>query len=277
MINNFNPDSTERTIEHVKKIAFEIVNEAHATFRNDMNKMQDLWNVYNNVFDSKKYDYLTKVDDDLTYPAQIRDMASQVIRSKLNILESEQARRKMRLKAQVCDERSMKVKYEQRMKAVLEAIEASIGDRYAQVDETIRQVNEKLTDLENQLQVQPENEEAAMELEMLKQQMPLIRLEYGKMLRILNKEKVDMEDVTSKVSYFKSMNEVDILENICNAFISSLLMDQDKRDDIDSAFRDKLVTGRPTFLVYYDPKIKKAVIKQMEAMRSFYSRSSSSP
>ena len=67
--------------------------------------------------------------------------------------------------------------------------------------------------------VKQEDEETAMRLESLRANMPLIRLEYGKMLRTIQRQKVNMEDIANKVRNFKRYSEVEVVENIANAFI----------------------------------------------------------
>jgi hypothetical protein len=276
MINTFHLiPSNDKGIGYIKDMAFEIIRESEATFRNEVLEMHKLWNSYNNNFDASKYDYLTKVEGDLTYPAKVRDIASQLLRSSLNVLESEQARRKIRLKAAVCDERSQQKKYEERMKAVMDAIEASVEEQYAIIESAIQEVQDELNDLEQQLQVQPDNEEVAAQLQQLKTNMPAIRLEYGKMIRQLNRQGADINTIGEKIKYFRQYNEVELIESIANAFIKSKTADPMAREDFNKGFKEKIVTDRPTYIVNYNEKTNKVDFHQFDAIRSFYSRSSS--
>jgi len=259
----------------IKKTAFEIIREAESTFYDELTEIQKLWDVYVGKFDTKKYDYLTKVEDGLSYPAKIRDVAAELVRSKLNVLESEQARRKPRFKAIVYDERTLKKKYEDRMKTVLDAIEQSVDDQYAYVQSVMQEVQDQMSDLEKQVQVQPENEESAMQLEGLKTNMPAIRLEYGKMLRNLEREGADINDVQNKVVEFRKYNEVELVESMANAFIKSMLNDSNVRDDFNLLFREKIVSGRPEYFVNYNEKTGKVDFHLQDSMRAYYSRNSS--
>lgn len=262
----------------LRTYALNIVSEATASFSKEVLEFQQLWNVYNGKFNAAQYDYITKVDksEDLSYPAKVRDLGSQIVRSKINILESEQARRKPRFKAVACDERSQKEKYERRLRAVLDAIDASVSDKYLLLETTIQQVNEQMQDAEKQLQVEPENEEMALRLEQMKASMPMIRLEYKRMLRELQRQSIDMQELNGRVAAFRNSTEVDIAESLANAFIKSIFVDPDKRDDFNIAFREKIVTGCPTYFVNYNSKTKKVDFKAQSAIRSFYSRSTSS-
>ena len=268
----------EQRVGALKNYALQVVSEATASFTQDIQDMQKLWNVYNGKFNAAQYNYLTKVDpkSDLVYPAKVRDVGSQIVRSKINILESEQARRKPRFKAVACDERSQKEKYERRLRAVLDAIDASVSDKYLMLESTIQQVNEQMQDVEKQLQVEPENEEMAARLQEMKANMPLIRLEYQRMLRELKRQSVDMQELNSRVASFRNTTEVDIAESLANAFIKSIFVDPDKRDDFNIAFREKIVTGCPTYFVNYNKKTKKVDFRALNAIRSFYSRATSS-
>lgn len=265
----------DKGIGWIKRTAFEIIQEAQTAFVKDLENLKKLWDVYNGNFNAKVYDYLTKVEDDLAYPAKVRDMGAELVMSKLQILESEQARRKPRFKASVTDERSLQKKYEQRMKAVLDAIDASLEEQFAIMDSTMQQIQDELGDMEQRLQVQPEDEETAMQLESLRANMPLIRLEYGKMLRTIQRQKVNMEDIANKVRNFKRYSEVEVVENIANAFIKSLLKDANLREDFNAGMREKIVTGQPMYLVDYNEKTGKVDFHVQSAMRGFYSRSSS--
>lgn len=265
----------EKGFGWIKETAFEIIREAEATFFDELNDIQKQWDVYSGKFDKNKYDYLTKVDGNLSYPAKMRDVASELVRSKINVLESEQARRKPRFKAVVYDERTLKKKYEERMKAVMDAIEQSVDDQYAYIQSVMQEVQDQQNDLEKQLQVQPENEEAAMQLEGLKANMPAIRLEYGKMLRNLEREGADISDVQAKVAEFRKYNEVEIIETMANAFVKSMLNDSDVRDDFNRSLREKIVTGRPLFFVNYNEKSGKVDFRLQDSIRAYYSRNSS--
>lgn len=279
MINTFQlKNAEEKDDKFIKMTALEIIQEAEMAFNKERQEFQQLWDVYNGTLNNNKYNYLTKADphSGLIYPAKVRDIGAQVVRSKINILESEQARRKARFKATVSDERSQKKKYEYRMRSVLDAINAQVSDRYLAVQSVIQQVNEQLQDMEQQLQVQPENEEMAMQLETMRANMPAIRLEYQRMLRELQREDADLQDLSKRVLEFRKYNEVEICETIANAFIKGLIVDPDKRDDFNKGFREKIVTGRPTYLVNFNKRTGKVDFKQVDAMRSFYSKSSSS-
>lgn len=268
----------EQRVGALKNYALQVVSEATASFTQDIQDMQKLWNVYNGKFNAAQYNYLTKIDpkSDLVFPAKVRDVGSQIVRSKINILESEQASRKPRFKAVACDERSQKEKYERRLRAVLDAIDASVSDKYLMLESTIQQVNEQMQDVEKQLQVEPENEEMAARLQEMKANMPLIRLEYQRMLRELKRQSVDMQELNSRVASFRNTTEVDIAESLANAFIKSIFVDPDKRDDFNIAFREKIVTGCPTYFVNYNKKTKKVDFRALNAIRSFYSRATSS-
>ena len=259
----------------IKTTAFHIVEEAQSSFRTEMIELQKLWDSYNGEFDEHKYDYLTKVEGDLTYPAKVRDIASQTVRAKINVLESEQARRKPRFKATVADKRSQEKKFEQRMKAIIDAIDASVEEQYAIIQSSMQQVQDQLNDLEQQLQVQPENEQTQAQLQQLKANMPSIRLEYGKILRFLERQGADFDSIKKKVEYFRQYNEVELVETIANAYIKALVTEQNNREDFNRGFREKIVTGKPTYITYYNEKTKKTVFKQIDSTRAFYSQNSS--
>mgnify|MGYP002507801838 CR=1 FL=1 len=261
----------EKTEQWAKKVSMAIKNEAESKFAGEHTALAQLWDVYNNEFDAKDYEYLTKVEGELSYPAKVRDIASKVIRSKLNILESKQARRRFKFKCMVCDERSMSEKYAKRVDNILDSIESSLDDSYDYVKENIASIQDRLQDLEKQLQVQPQDEQAQAQMEQLKANMPMIRLEYNKILRALNRQSLDMDQVKSKIGYFKQFNDVEIAEILASSFIKSALAGN-LRDAYDSGFREKIATDHPTFFIDYDRKSGKVVFKRLDSVSAYYDR-----
>lgn len=256
----------------IKQMALDIITEGESNFRNEHENMTREWGVYNNDFDESDYDYLTQVDDELSYPAKVRDLGSQIIRNRLGILESKQARREFRCKAMVTDERSKKEKYAKKIDNLLDAIESSVDDNMDYISQTQRSIEEKLQDMEQQLQVQPENEDMAMQMQQLKANMPAIRLEYNKILRTMQRQNIDMDDIKKKLNYFKQFNDVEIAEILATSFIKSGLSG-DLREHYDAGFLEKLVTDSPAFMVDYDEVTNKTVFKKTDAVRVYFSQS----
>lgn len=263
---------------YIKEVAFEIIRDAQSTFRKEINEIKELWDIYNNSFDENKYDYLTSVkakDKTYKYPARFRNMGAEIVRTKLSVLESEQARRKPRFKAFVSDERSMNKKYEERVSNILDSIEDAVSEKYEQIGSMIQSLNDNMNDLEQRLNVQPENEEIAMQNEQLKQNMPMVKLEFQKAIRELNREQLDMSSIIEKITYYRSFNDTEVIEAIANSFIKGLVSNSDKRDDYNFSFLEKIITGRPAFLVDYNERTKKVDFHRVHSDRAFYSRSSS--
>ena len=260
--------------EFVKAVATQIINESKAMSSSEKTKIKKLWDVYNNVFNNSEYDYLTKIGEtDLTYPAKVRDIGSQLVRTRTNILESEQARRRFRFHSAVIDERSVKEKYQQRMKNVLDSIETMIDDNYATVTSTINSINEQISDLEKRLQVDPENEEAAVQLDKIRANMPIIKLEYDKMVRSLSRQQLDMDELKKRITNARRYNDVEMVEEISNAFIRSKLTGS-LRENWDDAFRELIIHGQPCFLVDYNVKTGKVDFKDIGYKNVYHSKSS---
>ena len=78
-------------------------------------------------------------------------------------------RREFRFKAVAMDERTLKKKLEKRVEAYLKAVSSIYEERGAVLVAQIQMVEDKLNDLMQQLQVQPDNEQAAAQLQQLQQ------------------------------------------------------------------------------------------------------------
>lgn len=181
-------DSTEQNDMWIFDISTEIINAAVS--QNNQSQKEDIesWGIFNNNekdYD-KKYKYLTEVEG-FTYPAKFRRVGEEIIRSKLNLLISKQYRRTFRFKAVAVDERSLKEKHISKQKSFIKAVKASYEERHEMLNNQIQQVQDKLTDLKQQAQQQP-NEENQQQLQILQANLPLIEAEYGKIIRALYRD-----------------------------------------------------------------------------------------
>lgn len=255
----------------IKEITRDIISQAASSFESDKKKDNMCWDIYNGKFNNTKFNYLTKVEG-FSYPAKFRNIGNEIVRSKLNLLESKQMRREFRFKAVAMDERTLKKKLEKRVEAYLKAVSSIYEERGAVLVAQIQMVEDKLNDLMQQLQVQPENEQAAAQLQQLQQNLPLIRLEYDKIIRGLSREKLDSDQVRSKIDYFLMHSDTEIMEQIANASLKSAIQTEDLYEHWNNGLKEKLVTGKPEFVVYYDERREDVVFKRVEAKRAYYNR-----
>ncbi len=255
----------------IKEICRDIIAQASSSFSSEQKKDKLCWDIYNGRVNNTKFNYLTKVEG-FSYPAKFRNIGNEIVRSKLNLLESKQMRRVFRYKAIAMDERTLQKKYENRIKAYLEGVKAIYEERGELLRTQIQIVSDKLNDIEERLQVQPENEQAQMEMVQLQENMPLIRLEFGKIIRALSREEVKGNELQSKIDYFILHSDVEVMQQIANASLKSAIQKEDLYDHWNSGLKEKLVTGKPAYLVYYDERIEDVVFKQINARQAYYNK-----
>lgn len=258
-------------IKHkVNEIISIAVSESSEEIKNDLEN----WSIYNRKYNNTKFNYLTKTEG-FTYPAKFRNVGQEIIRSKLNLLESRQRRREFRFKAIAMDERSLEEKVKNKIKAYLKTTSQMYEERNKLIEFEIQKINDQLSNIQSQLEIQPENEQMAAQLEELRANYPMINFELQKMIRLLQREQFEVNEFNQKLQYNLRFTEQEIIEQIANASIKASIQKDDLIESWLVAFREKLVTGKPSFLVYYDTRAEKVVFKQVDSKDVFYSRGGS--
>jgi len=255
----------------VKEKARNIIMSAASQFTEEIKKDALCWDIYHNRSNNNKFKYLTEVEG-FTYPAKFRNIGNELVRGKLNLLESKQARRTFRFKAIAMDERSLKAKAENHIKAYLDSVKVMYEERSVMMDSQIQQVQDKLKDLQDQVAAQPQNEQQAAQLEQLKTNMPMIQLEYGKMIRALSREKLNGQELQDKIDYYLEHTDQEIMQVIANASLKSAIQTEDLNEHWNVGLKEKIVTGKPTYITYYDPRKEDVIFKQIDAYTAYFSR-----
>ena len=256
---------------HIKERIRNILSIANSDFI-DENKSDDkAWAIYHGKQDTRKFKYLTDVEG-FTYPAKLRNIGSQLVRSKLNLLESKQARREFKFKAIAHDERSLQEKVFNQVHAYIQAVSQSYEERTIAIQFQIQQVSDRLADYQRQLELQPESEEQAMQLQQLRANYPMINYEFQKIIRALQREEIDSNEINKKMKYFLENSEQEIIQQIANASLRSAIQTEDLTDHWNAGLRERLVTGKPNYLVYYNSRKDKMVFKQVDSKSVKYSR-----
>lgn len=264
-------NSEKRDLDWIKQVSDYIVTQGLSEFYEQQVKDTKCWDIYNGKVKNEKFKYLTEVEG-FTYPAKFRNIGNEIVRSKLNILEAKQMRRTFRFKAFAMDERSMKKKYENRIEAYLKSVKEMYEDRSAMIESQIQQVQDKMNDMQQQLQVQPENEEMQMQMQQLKANMPMIQLEFNKIIRTLSREQLDSNELQSKIDYFILHSEQEVMQQIANASIKSAIQTEDLQEHWNIGLREKITTGRPTYISYYNTQREDVLLKQINASSVYYNR-----
>lgn len=264
-------NSDKRDLDWMKQVAEYIVTTGLSESYEQQVRDGICWNIYHGKTKNDKYKYLTEVEG-FTYPAKFRNIGNEIVRSKMNVLEAKQARRKFRFKAFAMDERSLQKKYENRIEAYLESVKAMYEERSAMLQSQIQQVQDKFSDMQEQLKVQPENEQMQQQMQQLQANMPMIQLEYEKIIRALSREELNSQELQSKIDYFILHSDQEVMQQIANASIKSAIQSEDLQEHWSIGMREKITTGRPTYISYYDNRRKDIVFKQINASSVHYNR-----
>jgi hypothetical protein len=248
-----------------------VYSEALSSFAEIREKEFKAWDIFNGNYRTERFKYLTEVEN-FVYPARFRNIGGEIVRSKLQLLFSKQARRNFHFKAVTIDERSLKEKVMNRIKAELEAVNSMYDDRSSQIDAQIQMVQDQFNQVRERLQVQPENEEMAMQLQELQANMPMIEYEFNRIIRLLSKEKLNVNELQAKINYFLLHTEQEVIQHVANAALKSAIQTEDLYEHWHNGFREKAVTGRPTYLVNYNKQTEDVSFKQVEAVFSYFSR-----
>lgn len=263
--------SDKATPGQIKEYTDYIIGMALSSFSEDKKRDKLCWDIYTGKHDNSKFNYLTKVEG-FTFPARFRNIGNEIVRSKLNLLESKQMRRIFRFHATAMDERSLKQKLTDRVSSRIKAINEMYDEHNAILGEQMQLVEDQYNDLQAQLQVEPENEEMAEHMAMLQANLPLIRLEFNKIIRALQREQLNTQELKKKTDYFLLHSDTEIIEQVSNAALKGAIQSEDLYDHWHIGFKEKIVTGRPAYLVYYDERREDVTFKRVEANRAYYNR-----
>lgn len=260
-----------KDVEWVKQIAKYIMTTGASEFISEQEKDTTCWNIYHGRANNKKFKYLTDVEG-FTYPAKFRNIGNEIVRSKMNVLESKQMRRTFRFKAFAMDERTLQKKYENRVEAYLKSVKDMHEERGAMIESQLQQVQDKMKDMQDKLQVQPQDQETQQQMEQLKANMPLIQLEFQKVIRSLSREQLDNTELQEKIDYFIANSQQEIMQQVANAAIKSAVQSEDLQEHWNIGLKEKITTGKPTYISYYDKRREDVFFKQIFARSVYYNR-----
>jgi hypothetical protein len=264
-------NSEKRDTDWVKEVAKYIITTGTSEFYDEQVKDTKCWNIYHGITNNTKFKYLTDVEG-FTYPAKMRNIGNEIVRSKLNVLEAKQMRRQFRFRAFAMDERSLQKKYENRIKAYLTSVKEMYEERNALLQSQIQQVQDRMNDMQEQLKVQPENAEMQQQMQQLKANMPVIQLEFNKIIRVLSREALDTQQLQEKIDYFILHSEQEVMQQIANAAVKSAIQTEDLQEHWNIGMREKITTGKPTYITYYDGRRDDIFFKQIDASSVYYNR-----
>lgn len=228
------------------------------------------WDMFNGKRDSTKFKYLTNVEN-LTYPAKLRNIGNTIVRSKVNLLESKQSRREFRFKVVTIDERSLKEKILSRVTSYMKAVKEVYDEREDMFAMQMQEIVEKQQEMQEMMQAEPQNEEHAQQLEQLKANMPMIQVQLKKMIRILQNAQIENTELRKKIDYHLLHSEQELIQEIANASLKSALITEDLYEHWHKGFREKIVTDKPRFLVYYDKNVDDIRFRQVNSLSCYYS------
>jgi len=78
-------------------------------------------------------------------------------------------------------------KYEQKVDAYVESVIQGLEEQYSSIDASLITVNNKMQELQMMAQQEPQNQEHAMQIEQIKQQLPFIMLKMDQVKNALNR------------------------------------------------------------------------------------------
>ena len=265
-------NSEDRNDDWVKQVVGYIISDGVSSFREQRERDQKCWKIYHGIPNNEKFKYLTDVEG-MTYPAKFRNIGNEIVRSKLNILESKQARRIFRFKAFAMDQRSLAEKRENRVKAFVKSVKEMYEERSAMLEFQIQQVHDRMNDMQEQLNAQPESEEMQLQIDQLRANMPLIQLEFNKIIRALSRETLDNNELSKKIDYFLLNTDQEIMQQVANAAVKSAIQSEDLQEHWNVGLKEKITTGRPTYIVYYDKNRQDVIFRQIDATAVCFDKS----
>lgn len=231
---------------------------------NDLEQMKMNWNYYNDIFDPSKFQYLTKIgNNDL--PAKLRHIPMQ--RHLVDLLISEQSHRPFAFSIHAIDEESVKGRYYRVIDGIMNIVKKNIKVRVSQLLMQKQQIEMKLQQMQELLNKEPETQDEAIQLESIRQQMPMIQSQYQLIIEELEEGAEISQDELNEVERKMTYDEKDLKEEFAQKILLKLRKNLNIEKKSIANLRTQCVTGRQYYYVDYIPGHKYPIFETIDPQK----------
>jgi hypothetical protein len=230
------------------------------------------WDMFYSEQKNSSYDYLTSYGD-FDIPVTVR--FTSIVKPNIDWLVSKYLGNPFNFSVRTVDKKSLEKKYQQKIDAYVETIIQGIEEQYANIDMSLQQLNQKMQELQMMVEQQPENQEHAMQIQQLQQQMPMIMLKINQLKNVLIRQQKRLGDKLNKADLLSKFKAKDIREDFIQRKMVSFYEENDLGNVHKATMTEKCVTDKPS--IFVDIVNNKLVYKDIPATSHFFGKNSSIP
>lgn len=226
---------------------------------------------YNNTWDSREFDYITKVGD-YTYPARVT--FTPIVKQDLEYLRSNMARRPFLYRIYATDEAAMDRRQRAERKLKIEAMTKKIREKGQSLLMVNKQANDRMQMIGQQMQQEPQIPEQAQQIEQLRAQWPQIESQFNLLLQNIKDESKLNDRELEQIERFMNYTYKDLVEEAAYDCFEEAIQKLKMMYERVKAFTDKIICGKSIFLVDYQPGFKQPVFKRLQPTATYWSNDS---
>lgn len=219
------------------------------------------WSMYNSKTDTDTYSYLVKYGD-WDIPVNLR--FTSIVRPNIDYLVSSYLGNPFNFSVTTVDKQSLEAKFKDKINQYLDKIQDTIRQKYMTIQTNIEMIEGKKQELQYMLQQEPENEEAAAQLQQIQQQFPIIMMKMEQMSNMLSRELARENEKLDAMSILSKFTAKDIREDLAHRKMKSMFEDDCIGEEHRLSFIDKCVTGRNS--IYVNIENNKLVYRQVPSL-----------
>ena len=232
-------------------------------------KFQDAlaWDYFNNRIRPEDTYYLTRIGES-ELPAKVRRIPCQ--RPFLNRLSGQCYRRPFVFYPTLADKTSIKEKYIDNIKDYVDAITQQAEVTHYELSFQISQIKDKIQQLQQVAQKQPQNQQEAEQIQQVKQVMPRIIQNFQYASDMLQKQDVLTTQQIKKLEDYHRFEKKDWKEIVAQKTTLKLMDELHIKDEGLNAFVSGMVTGRKAMLVDYEPESRLPIFRSLDVIQLSY-------
>jgi len=244
---NLDINTLSKTAEGRNKIL-----EKLAAVSNSINRENDLscWNLYNNMFSEKDYDYLRKFGK-YTLPAKVRHIPKQ--RPYVDWLVSRQYERTFQFSMTATDKKSLKRKYEDTTQFYLDQHEIRFRAKAHSILAKVQQIEQQKQQIMEMTQRNPQNEQELAQIQQAKAIIPQITHQLDSIQESLISQKIYTQDNIRDIEKYRLYTARDFVEELAQKTMKAYYDELDMKLISLQNMINKIVTGKEFYFVDYRP------------------------
>jgi len=230
------------------------------------------WSYYHNLINSADTDYLTKIGSS-ELPASVRRIPKQ--RPFIDRLVSQQERRPFVFSCVLSDKKSIEDKYLDQVNDYIDLIKANAQFTHFETSFQIKQIEDKIAQMQSMLQQEPTTAEEAQQQLIIKQQLPAVINNFQYAITMLNEQDALTQEQISKLKYYHKYEKKDWKEIAAQKMLLMLRNELGVNIESTDAFRIGRVTGREIFFSDYEEGNRLPTFKALDPLTVTYPKISS--